>query len=47
MSLKITQTKRETSFIGGIETQRLSNLDGRERHILELTKICHWLRRID
>jgi hypothetical protein len=47
MSPKIIQTKRDSSFRGRMETQILSNLDGRERSLLELTDKCHGLRRID
>jgi hypothetical protein len=47
MALKIIKTHRESSFKGRMETQRISDSDGRERRILELTNECHELRRID
>jgi hypothetical protein len=46
MALKIIQTHRESNFIGRIETQILSDSDGREKHLPGLTKRCHGLRRI-
>jgi hypothetical protein len=47
MALKIIQTKRESSFKGRMETQILSDSDGRERHLQELIDKCHGLRRLD
>jgi hypothetical protein len=47
MAPKIIQTQRESSFRGRMETQRLSDSDGRERRLPELTDKCHGLRRLD
>jgi hypothetical protein len=37
MALKIIQTQRESIFKGRMETLRLSDSDGRERHLTILT----------
>jgi hypothetical protein len=47
MDLNIIQNQRESSFRGKMETQRLSDSYGRQRHLSELIDRCHGLRRID